>query len=190
MARGNNDSEGRNNEESINSVHGLDSIVQDSQTPLNEDCLESVNNSSQVQNTETQVGLEQEQERERVNEEDNIPVVYDFNASIRASQVQSINLHVDLNPSAVRQSIISQQFETYLSTEGDEIDGYIIALMEQEQNSVDKELQNTIIVGNNLGIKFGDAGIQRMKKMIENEAKALKASPNNNNSFAPLMRNQ
>ncbi|KAG5564603.1 hypothetical protein RHGRI_000706 [Rhododendron griersonianum] len=83
MARGNNDLEGRNNEESINSVHGLDSIVQDSQTPLNEDCLESVNNSSSIQNTEIQKGFEQEQERERVNEEDNIPVVYEEFGGVR-----------------------------------------------------------------------------------------------------------
>lgn len=55
---------------------------------------------------------------------------------------------------------------------------------------MDKELQNTIIAGKNLGIKFEDAGILRMKKMIEDEAKALKASLNNKNSFAPLMRNQ
>ncbi|KAG5527464.1 hypothetical protein RHGRI_028380 [Rhododendron griersonianum] len=72
MAQGNNNSDERINEESSNSVHGLDSIVQDSQSPLNEECFESINNSSQVQNTEFH---EQVQERERINEEAIIPVV-------------------------------------------------------------------------------------------------------------------
>ncbi|KAG5554798.1 hypothetical protein RHGRI_012379 [Rhododendron griersonianum] len=65
MAQRNIVSDERFNEESSNSVQGLDSIVQDSQSPLNEECLESINNSSQVQNTEAHEGNEQEQERER-----------------------------------------------------------------------------------------------------------------------------
>ncbi|KAF7123508.1 hypothetical protein RHSIM_Rhsim12G0072300 [Rhododendron simsii] len=62
-------------------------------------------------------------------------------------------------------------------------------ILEQEQNAIDTDLQNTIVAGNNLGIKFGNAGVLRMKTMIENEAKALKASLENN-TFAPLMRDQ
>ncbi|KAG5543613.1 hypothetical protein RHGRI_016383 [Rhododendron griersonianum] len=65
----NNGSEERLNEESSNSVQGLDSIVQDSQSPLNEECLESINNGSQVQNIEAHEGNERQQERERVNED-------------------------------------------------------------------------------------------------------------------------
>lgn len=167
----------------------MDSIVQDSQSPLNEECLESINNGSQVQNIEAHEGNERQQERERVNEDASSHAVYVSNASVRASQVQSINLHVDLNPSAIRKSIRSQHLEAALSTEGDEIDEYIIASQEQEQTAVDKELQNTITAGNNLGIKFRDDGILRMKKMIENEAKVLKASLKNN-SFAPFVRDQ
>ncbi|KAG5534334.1 hypothetical protein RHGRI_022459 [Rhododendron griersonianum] len=53
---GNSDTSERNNEESTNSVHGLDSIVPDSQSPLEEECFESVNNSRQSQNTGAQEG--------------------------------------------------------------------------------------------------------------------------------------
>ncbi|KAI8566473.1 hypothetical protein RHMOL_Rhmol02G0043900 [Rhododendron molle] len=76
-----------------------------------------------------------------------------------------------------------------MSTEGEDIDSYIMDSQEQEQHAMDKELQNTIIAGNNLGIKFNESGVLRMKKMIENEHKALIASLKNN-TFAPLMRDQ
>ncbi|KAF7131755.1 hypothetical protein RHSIM_Rhsim09G0140400 [Rhododendron simsii] len=131
-------------------------LKRDSQSPLIEDCSDSVNNSSQVQNTEAQEGNKQKQEKERVTEVTNNPVACDSNIIIRASQVQGINLHVDLNQSAVRRSIRSQQLEASLSTEGDDFDGYIIASQEQEQNAMDEELQNTLIAGKTLGIKFGD----------------------------------
>ncbi|KAI8536289.1 hypothetical protein RHMOL_Rhmol10G0245900 [Rhododendron molle] len=110
------------NEESINSIHGPDSIVQDSQSPLIEDCVESANHCSQFQNIEAQQGKNQE---------------------------QGIKILVDLNPSVVRKNIRSQQFEASLSTEGEDIDGYIIDSREPEQNAMDKELQNTIIPGFN-----------------------------------------
>ncbi|KAI8551279.1 hypothetical protein RHMOL_Rhmol06G0173200 [Rhododendron molle] len=76
-----------------------------------------------------------------------------------------------------------------MSTEGEDIDSYIMDSQEQEQNAMDKELQNTIIAGNNLGIKFDNAGVLRMKKMIENENKALIAALKNN-TLAPLVRDQ
>ncbi|KAG5560703.1 hypothetical protein RHGRI_003890 [Rhododendron griersonianum] len=61
------------NEESINSFLGLDSIVQDSQSPLNEDCIESAKDSSQRQYTEAQAGDKQGQGKDRGGVE-NIPV--------------------------------------------------------------------------------------------------------------------
>lgn len=185
MAHGNSETSERNYDESINSVHGLDSIVPDSQSPLEEECFESVYNSNQSQNIRAHEGNKSEQEKESVDDGTKNPVECESNTNLRASQVQGINLHVDLNPSAVRRNIRSQRFEASLSTDGDDIDGYIIASQEQEQ--MDKELQNTILAGNNLGIKFGNSGIMRMKKMIEDESKAMKESLINN-SFAPLMR--
>ncbi|KAF7129699.1 hypothetical protein RHSIM_Rhsim10G0184600 [Rhododendron simsii] len=143
-----------NNEESINSDHGLDSIVQDSQSPVIEECFESVLKNVPVQNTESNPGANYDQEKE-VNEANNSGA-YESNVSLRASQLPDINLHIELNPSA-------------------------------EQDAIEKELQHTILAGNTLGIKVRNSGILRMKKMIENEALALKASIKNN-TYAPLMR--
>ncbi|KAF7142276.1 hypothetical protein RHSIM_Rhsim05G0211700 [Rhododendron simsii] len=60
---------------------------------------------------------------------------------------------------------------------------------EQEQYRIAKELQETIIPGNKLGIKYDDAGVLRMKKMIEQEAKDLEIILRDN-LFAPLQRNE
>ncbi|KAF7112933.1 hypothetical protein RHSIM_RhsimUnG0177800 [Rhododendron simsii] len=161
---------------------------QDSQSPLIEECFEFVYNSSQLQYAEARVGENQKQGKDGGFWDNNL-VQCDSNICVRASQVHGINLHVDLNPSAVRRNIRSQQLEASVNSEGDDIAEYIIASQEQEQNEIDKEVQKTILAGNSLGIKFGDAGIKRMKKMIENEAKVLKASLKYN-SFAPLTRDE
>ncbi|KAF7126497.1 hypothetical protein RHSIM_Rhsim11G0186100 [Rhododendron simsii] len=170
-------------EESL--VHGLDSIVQDSQSPLAEECVESVQNNFQGLNAEPNLGDNQDQEK-GVNEANNSGT-YGSDVSLRASQLPEINLHIELNPSAARRNIRSQQLEASVSTDGDDIDGYIMGFQEQEQDAVEKELQNTMLAGNTLGIKFGNSGILRMKKMIENESIAMKASIKNN-PFAPLLR--
>ncbi|KAG5551820.1 hypothetical protein RHGRI_010049 [Rhododendron griersonianum] len=53
-----------NKEESFNSDHGLDSIVQDSQSPLIEDCFESIRKNIPVQNAESNLEVSQDQENE------------------------------------------------------------------------------------------------------------------------------
>ncbi|KAF7138728.1 hypothetical protein RHSIM_Rhsim07G0051900 [Rhododendron simsii] len=156
MSLGNHATDENSNVESINSALGLDSIVQDSQSPLTEECLESVNNSSQLQYAEARVGENQKQGKDGGFWDNNL-VQCDSNIYVRVSQVHGINLHVDLNPSAVRRNIRSQQLEASVNSEGDDIAEYIIASQEQEQNEIGKEVQNTIIAGNSLGIKFGDA---------------------------------
>ncbi|KAG5564392.1 hypothetical protein RHGRI_000551 [Rhododendron griersonianum] len=65
------DSGENNNEESINSALGLDSIVQDSLSPLNEECIESAKVSRQLQYTEVQSGDNQVQGKNRGEVEDN-----------------------------------------------------------------------------------------------------------------------
>lgn len=163
---------GNNVEENNNSDLGLDSIVQDSQSPLIEDCIEST--------------LKNQDEEKEANEVNNIGA-YDSNVSLRASQLPDINLHVELNSSAVRRNIRSQQLQASESIEGDDIDGYIIGSQEQEQDAIEKELQHTISAGNTLGIKMDNSGIRRMREIIEEESRALKASIKTN-PFAPLMR--
>ncbi|KAG5550627.1 hypothetical protein RHGRI_015539 [Rhododendron griersonianum] len=53
------------NEVSTNSDHGLDSIVQDSQSPVVEDCVESVQKNTQAQNAEFYLDGNQDQEKGR-----------------------------------------------------------------------------------------------------------------------------
>ncbi|KAF7131897.1 hypothetical protein RHSIM_Rhsim09G0015100 [Rhododendron simsii] len=148
--------------------------------------IELAKDSSQIQNTEAQAGENQDQGKDGRGVENN-SLQCISNIPVRASQVCGINLHVDLIPSAVRRNVRSQQLEASENSKREGFAEYINASQQQEQNEIDKELQKTIAAGNSLGIKFGNPGIKRMKKMIENEAKALKASLKDN-SFAPLMR--
>ncbi|KAI8527168.1 hypothetical protein RHMOL_Rhmol12G0054800 [Rhododendron molle] len=135
-------------DESSNSTHVLDSIVQDSLSPLQEKSLESGHPNRQVQPRENQIvenleqeqekGLEQEQNSEKVSQTATNSGVIISNNNIRASQVQGINLLVELNPSAVSKSIRSQQYEDSLSKDGiaDEVSGYIFDSLEQEQSMI------------------------------------------------------
>ncbi|KAI8551430.1 hypothetical protein RHMOL_Rhmol06G0184900 [Rhododendron molle] len=52
-----------------------------------------------------------------------------------------------------------------------------------------EELQETIIADTKLGIKYDDADVLRMKKMIEQETKDLEIILRDN-PFAPLQRNE
>ncbi|KAG5532176.1 hypothetical protein RHGRI_026710 [Rhododendron griersonianum] len=94
---------------------------------------------SQVQSAEFRVDDKQEQEKESGNE-DNIPMQCDSNIIVRASQVNGINLHVDLNPSAVRRNVRSQQLEASLSSEGDEVSNCAVNFEPEEE---DDEVDNT-----------------------------------------------
>ncbi|KAG5550157.1 hypothetical protein RHGRI_015195 [Rhododendron griersonianum] len=92
---------------------------------------------------------------------------------------------------------ISQRQE-YVISNGDieEVEGLHRQNLKDESNAPDQEkfrianeLQETILADTKLGIKYDDAGVLRMKKMIEQEAKDLE-SIMRNNSFAPLQRNK
>ncbi|KAG5567237.1 hypothetical protein RHGRI_002704 [Rhododendron griersonianum] len=90
------------NEESNNYDHGLDSIAQDSQSPLAEECVESVQKNFQLLNAEPNLGDNQDQEK-GVNQANNSGV-YESDVSIKASQLPDINLHIELNQSAARRN--------------------------------------------------------------------------------------
>ncbi|KAF7117144.1 hypothetical protein RHSIM_RhsimUnG0000500 [Rhododendron simsii] len=89
----------------------------------------------------------------------NEPLVFDSGNNIRASQFAGINLMVDFRPKEI----------------------------DQEQFKIAEELQETIRASTKIGIKYDDAGVLRMKKMIEQEAKDLE-SILRDNPFAPLQR--
>ncbi|KAG5524804.1 hypothetical protein RHGRI_031461 [Rhododendron griersonianum] len=80
-------------EESSNSAHGLVSFVQDSQSPINEECLDYANSRGQDQNAEIRLGDKHEQGEDSENAA-NFQMQCDSNISIRASQVHGINLHM------------------------------------------------------------------------------------------------
>ncbi|KAG5556512.1 hypothetical protein RHGRI_006944 [Rhododendron griersonianum] len=87
-------------EESSNSAHGLVSFVQDSQSPINEECLDYANCKRQDKNAE--IRLDDKHEHGEDSETAaNFQMQCDSNISIRASQVDGINLLVDLIPSAL-----------------------------------------------------------------------------------------
>ncbi|KAF7134619.1 hypothetical protein RHSIM_Rhsim08G0017800 [Rhododendron simsii] len=155
-------------DESSNSAHGLDSIVQDSVSP------ETVKDQAQISvaHPRDRISLVREQEEFGENAEGIKSPLLISNNGVRASQLEGINLQVVLNPSEVRRITRSQQYEAWNSNEGmeDEADNYIFGPQEHQQNRIAEELQNTIREGVTLGIKFDDMGVKRMKKMIEKEA--------------------
>ncbi|KAF7153635.1 hypothetical protein RHSIM_Rhsim01G0085700 [Rhododendron simsii] len=125
----------------------------------------------------------------------NEPLVFDSGNNIRASQFAEINLMVDFRPKEANGKNWSQPFGDELvlvesngtSVSPHEISGYIADTPDQEQFRIAEELQETIRASTKLGIKRDDAGILRMKKMIEQEAKDLE-SILRDNPFAPLQR--
>ncbi|KAF7142921.1 hypothetical protein RHSIM_Rhsim05G0113800 [Rhododendron simsii] len=127
----------------------------------------------------------------------NDPIVFDSGNNIRASQFAGINLMVDFRPKEDNGKNRSQPFgEDLVSTESSrtsvpshEVSSYIADTPEQEQYRIAEELQETIIAGTKLGIKYDDACLLRMKKMIEQEAKDLEIILRDN-PFAPLQRNK
>ncbi|KAI8532319.1 hypothetical protein RHMOL_Rhmol03G0059500 [Rhododendron molle] len=70
-----------------------------------------------------------------------------------------------------------------------EVSGFIADTPDQERYRIAEEFQETIIADTKLGVKYDDADVLRMKKMIEQEAKDLESIPRNN-PFAPLQRNK
>ncbi|KAF7140257.1 hypothetical protein RHSIM_Rhsim06G0131900 [Rhododendron simsii] len=110
-------------DESSNSAHGLDSIVQDSV------CPETVKDQAQtsVAHHSHRIHLVREQEEFGENAEGIKSPLLISNNGFRASQLEGINLQVVLNPSAARRITRSQQYEACDSNEGmeDEVDNYI-----------------------------------------------------------------
>ncbi|KAG5531052.1 hypothetical protein RHGRI_025867 [Rhododendron griersonianum] len=124
MSLGNHVTGENSNEESINSALGLDSIVQDSQSPLIDECLESVNNSSQFQYAEARVGDNQKQEKNG-GIGDNNSVQCDSNICVRASQGRA-KRPIECVANTVRLVFIAAEFD--LNDETPSISGSTTAL--------------------------------------------------------------
>lgn len=181
-------------EENSNSTQALDSIIQDSVSPLQEESKSPEKSHDQAHTSEAQqVGkinfLRQQQEIDRNILLLNSPVVIDSNTDLHASQLKGINLQVELNPRIVRKTIRSKKYEDCMNSEGEEHEeeDYVSDTQEHEEELVEEELQFTKEAGTILGIEYVDTDIMRMKKMIQNEAEELKLL-RKNNTFAPLQR--
>ncbi|KAF7121325.1 hypothetical protein RHSIM_Rhsim13G0191800 [Rhododendron simsii] len=181
------------------STHGLESIVEDSMglTSLFQEAEDTRGKSQGDEILSHSVPMVTDPTK-LINEGKeawNEPLVLDSGNNIRASQFAGINLMVDFRPKEVKGKNRSQPFGDELvlvesnGTSGSpcEISGYIADTPDQEQVRIEEELQKTIRASTKLGIKCDDAGIMRMKKMIEQEAKDLE-SILRDNPFAPLQR--
>ncbi|KAG5547505.1 hypothetical protein RHGRI_013259 [Rhododendron griersonianum] len=173
-------------EESSISVQGLDSFIQDSVSPLHE-----IDKGPEIPNVQAHTSETQQQEIDRNIVLLNSPMVIDSNCNIRASQLEGINLQVELNPISARKAIKSQIYEECMSTRGAEYEDeeYVSDTLEHEEELIEEELQSTLEAGNILGIEYVDiyTDIRRMKKLIQNEVNQLKLLKKIN-SFAPLQR--
>ncbi|KAG5541567.1 hypothetical protein RHGRI_021413 [Rhododendron griersonianum] len=108
-------------DESSNSFQGLDSFIQDSVSPLHEIDKGPETPNVQAHSSETQqvgkiTALFQQQEIDRNVVLLNSPMVIDSNCNIRASQLEGINLQVELNPRSARKAVRSQIYEECMST--------------------------------------------------------------------------
>ncbi|KAF7154284.1 hypothetical protein RHSIM_Rhsim01G0048500 [Rhododendron simsii] len=181
------------------STHGLESIVEDSMglTSLFQEAEDTRGKSQgdEILSHSVPMLTDPTKPINEGKEAGNEPLVFDSGNNIRASQFAGINLMVDFRPKEVNGKNRSQPFGEELvlvesnRTAGSphEISGYIADTPDQEQFRIAEELQETIRASTKLGIKYDDAGVLRMKKMIEQEAKDLE-SILRDNPFAPLQR--
>lgn len=177
------------------SSHGLDSIVEDSCGPIKETYLDKLLFQQKAQEIEAlpkekleyvvqqkvgrKISLENEDQLKEL--ERNIllmdgPVVLGSSNNIRASQIPSINLQVELNPREDRKAlrkIISQSCNSDDNTTSDS------GLQGFQQNTILQDLYAHQLVGDKLGIEYTDNDLRQMKKLIEVET---------SNRFAPLLR--
>ncbi|KAF7144221.1 hypothetical protein RHSIM_Rhsim05G0212200 [Rhododendron simsii] len=117
----------------------------------------------------------------------NFPTVIGSDCNFRPSQLKGIELLVDLNPSAIRKTIRSQNYEECMSS-GVSVheDSFISNSQRREQYMIEEEYQHTIEAATMLGIEYGEIDALAVKKMIEIEAKEYTLLQKNR--FAPLQR--
>ncbi|KAF7132286.1 hypothetical protein RHSIM_Rhsim09G0039900 [Rhododendron simsii] len=168
---------------SISSSHDFYSFVQDSNSPSTKELSESETSSTKTQDEEAHFSNQLDQEATGYN----FPTVIGSDCNFRPSQLKGIELLVDLNPSAIRKTIRSQNYEECMSS-GESVheDLFISNSQRQEQYMIEEEHQHTIEAGTMLGIEYGEIDVLAVKKMIELEAKEYTLLQKNR--FAPIQR--
>lgn len=181
-------------EEDSSSTHGLDSLVEDSGGPIREICgnkpsIQQITHDTEAQSEERSKVVAQQrvveetcmdyEENQKELEEKILlldgPVVLGSTNNIRASQIPSINLQVELNPKEARKALRAWISQSYGSASDENITSPS-ASQGYKQNSILQELYSTTVVGDKLGIDYSDKDLRHMKKLIEA------------NRFAPLLR--
>ncbi|KAH7855508.1 hypothetical protein Vadar_025652 [Vaccinium darrowii] len=127
-----------------------------------------------------ELSMAQEEAEENIEEKnDNFlsegPLVFWSETNDRASQMQGINLEVDLNlevPKIARKELRKRIHETYSSSGGDDsMESFIHSIANgTTQNLVLQELQSSTAMGVRMGIDFSKEDIMVMSKLIEEDA--------------------
>lgn len=150
-----------NNEVNSNSLDGLDSLVVDSAMVNKAQCDIEKNLVPNAMSDQKQDG--------NINVLPLIePLEIDSRNYPRASQIEGINLLVDLHPAEQRKRIRTQVYEACMSSwESESIQNSTLSVKARQE----QELQSTILAGEILGVNVVEGDIISLKKMIETEAK-------------------
>ncbi|KAG5541440.1 hypothetical protein RHGRI_021308 [Rhododendron griersonianum] len=159
------EADGTMDERCSNMSHEIESIVEDSEG-LMQDRLQAHNEALSKENPIVN----------KATEEYNIniqrqpiflsgPVVIGSKSKWRASQLEGINLQVELDPRSQRKSLRSQLYEDCMSSG----EGEVPNTQERLQNLVQSELNITKEAGRRLGVEFSELDSRMMKNMIESE---------------------
>ncbi|KAH7846637.1 hypothetical protein Vadar_016320 [Vaccinium darrowii] len=189
-----------NNESISNSSLSLDSFVQESVSPVQGESEQSATG-TEAQSIESNEDerpelIMRQQEIERDILLTDGPFLLELNCHFRPSQLEGIDLHVQLFPSNGEILGRSKRIEDGTSGSEDQIDdsadnqdveGYVSDTPDQEERIIVKELKDTTSVGTTLGIDFDEMDVRRMKKVIEEEF-YNSTLLHRNNRFAPLRR--
>lgn len=143
--------------------NGLDSLVEESLIDFgNKTLFNSDNNIAAPIKTKGKYGLVLH-EHEGINSQPNI----------RASQIEGINLPVELRPAEIRKRIRSQCYEECMSSnERNPFENPITqGWLSHEQEAVYNEFQSTTETGRRLGVELMEDDVPILKKMIDLEAK-------------------
>lgn len=155
------DAVGTINDENSIGTNGLESMVEDSEGLIasmrqNYREVESGNPTRNFQNVEDQESEEEElvvKDTESDNEQLAIfgPTSFGGENKLRASQIEGINLHVELKPKEARKLIRCQTFEECMNSQDSIHVGFRDKPASQRQNLILQELLNTKDTGNTIG---------------------------------------
>ncbi|KAG5549145.1 hypothetical protein RHGRI_014494 [Rhododendron griersonianum] len=177
------EADGAMNDRISNMSHGLDSIVEDSEGLMHARSQannEALSKENQAENKTTEENKSAEVENNNIIQREPIflsgPVVIGSNSKWRASQLNGINLQVELDPRSQRRSRRSQLYDACSNSGEWEVPD----TQERFQNLVQGELNITKEAGRRLGVDFTELDSRVMKNMIEEET----------NKFFVLQRNE